>query len=106
MLGNESPEGSTRLELLIVHAQVRISYIGLLQVLYELLVQAFLMALYLTSGIFKIAYRADSLQVCSFYENGSKTETFTDSGSNPLTIDRLLMYGSNGAFNSSSGINV
>ncbi len=51
-----------------------------------------------TGSIVKFAFRADSATSISFYENGAKTENFTDSGSNPLTIDRLLMYGANGAF--------
>ena len=46
----------------------------------------------------KIAYTANSATSISFYENGSLTETFTDTGANPLTFERLSLSGSNGAF--------
>ena len=46
----------------------------------------------------KFAYTANSATSVSFYENGSLTETMTDTGANPLTFERMNLKGSNGAF--------
>ena len=46
----------------------------------------------------KFAYTANSATSVSFYENGSLTETMTDTGANPLTFERLNLNGDNGAF--------
>ena len=45
----------------------------------------------------KIVYRANTTQNISFFENGVNEATFS-STSNPLTFNRLNLYGSNGAF--------
>jgi hypothetical protein len=46
----------------------------------------------------KVAYTANSATSISIYEDGSLAETITDTGANPLTFERLLLDGANGAF--------
>ena len=45
----------------------------------------------------KIIYRGNSTQNISFFENGINEATFS-SASNPITFNRLNLYGANGAF--------
>lgn len=47
---------------------------------------------------FKIAFRANSTTNVSFFKNGALVNTFINAGGGPLTFERMILDGTNGAF--------